>query len=281
MEVEALLDFRGGMEEYHRDDAERSFIVNQFRFNLRRITTMAIQAGVPIILMNPVCNLGDCPPFKSEHSRDLSPSQLREWQSLCDQAAGRLRGSNPDAATAARLYEEACKLDPLYAGGYYNLAKCYEALRDFPRAKETFLKAKELDVCPLRVLEAMNDAVSAVAHETGAPLVDAKALFEQRSSHEIVGGDWLVDHVHPNFEGHKLLADALVGRMTEMGLVHPHADWELQKAQAWKKHFASLGDYYFLRGESRLERLRGWAHGRAKRLRQPADVAPDEKQNVK
>ena len=65
-------------------------------------------------------------------------------------------------------------------------------------------------------------------------------------------------------------SDLLVEKMTALGLVQPEDGWNVRKEQAWKKHFASLGDYYFLRGESRLERLRGWALGRAKRLRRPS-----------
>ncbi len=266
-EVEALLDYRGGLEEYHHDEAWHDGVISHYRFTIHRIVQLARDAGVPIVLINPVSNFSDCPPFKSEHLENLTPDELEQWESLCEAARGYLHAEKRDLHKAAQLFDQACQLDPLYAGGFYNLAKCYDAAGEFEPARAAYLRAKDLDVCPLRILQPMNDAVLEIASETDTPLVDALKLFEQRSAHGIVGGDWLVDHMHPGFAGHQLLADALTEKMIEMGVVQPRSGWEAVKDDRYREHFDSLDPFYFERGMATLKRLRGWAQGRVDRRR--------------
>jgi lysophospholipase L1-like esterase len=266
-EVEALLDYRGGLEAYHHDEAWRAGVIAHFRFNLSRVIELAREAEVPLVLVNPVCNLADSPPFKSEHRADLSPAELARWEELFGQARGLLRGALADRYRAIHLFEEACQIDPQFAGGYYNLGQCYEAVGDFDNARVALLAAKELDVCPLRILQPMQETIVDTAQQTGTPLVDAQSLFESRSRNGIVGREWLVDHVHPSIEGHQLLADALTDKLVEMGLAAPDDDWPAKKAEQYRAHQDSLDPLYFIRGTERLKRLQGWAEGRVDRRR--------------
>ena len=266
-EVDALLDYRGGLEQYHHDDAWQRGVVAHYRYNVRRMVEMARAAGVEMILVNPVSNVRDSPPFKSEHRPNLSPEQLQQWESVCEAAHRHLRGENYDLSEAIRLFERACRIDPLHAGGFYNLAKCCQAAGRLDEARRAYLQAKERDVCPLRILQPMNEAVLKVAHDTGAPLLDAQKLFHERSTDGIVGGDWLVDHVHPSVEGHQLLADALTEMLISLGKVDPRVKWEQVKRGRYREHFDSLGNLYFLQGEERSRAVGDWAKGRAERLR--------------
>jgi lysophospholipase L1-like esterase len=273
-EVDALLDYRGGLEAYHRDEAWRDGVVAHYRYNVRRMIQMARDAGVEMILVNPASNLCDSPPFKSEHRADLTPAELAEWESLCAAAHEHARRGNVELQKAIGLFEQACQIDPQHAGGFYNLASCYQAAGNFDRARWAYGQAKDLDACPLRILQEMNDAVFEIADETGTPLLDAQQLFQQRSTDGIVGGDWLVDHVHPSIEGHQLLADALADALVAQGTVRPHAEWQQAKRDAYRDHFAGLDNLYFAKGELRLNALRDWAQGRAERLRATSENKP-------
>ena len=71
-EVEARLDFRKGLEKYHRDDHWKRDVVHHFEHNLRRMVMTARKANVPLILCNPVANLRDASPFKSQNRSALS-----------------------------------------------------------------------------------------------------------------------------------------------------------------------------------------------------------------
>lgn len=266
-EVEALLDFRGGLEEYQRDDAWRQGVIAQFRYNLVRMAEMTRAAGVDFLLVNPVCNLSETPPFKSEHRADLTPEELERWEVACEMARAAMRGPRPNVHEAVRQFKRACRIDPLHAGAFYNLAKCYHAVGRVDEARKAYIQAKELDVCPLRILEPMRAAVAEVARETNTPLLDGYALLEERSTDHILGADWLADHVHPTIAGHQLWADKLTELLESLGKVKIGADWESLKNDRYKQHFDSLGDLYFVRGREHLTALKNWAAGRAKRLR--------------
>ena len=81
-EVQALLDYRGGLESYHRDEKWRRDVIRHFAYNLRRMVHLANVAGVPLLLANPACNLRDCPPFKVAHRDDIAPAERSRWESL-------------------------------------------------------------------------------------------------------------------------------------------------------------------------------------------------------
>ncbi len=267
IEVDALLDYRGGLEEYHRDKAWRRDIIDHFRFNLQRMLQLARDAGVDVILMNPVCNIGDMPPFKAEHRADLSAGELAQWEASLDTARGYFRRETYNLSAAVPHLERACKIDPLHAGGWYTLAECYRAVGRWTEAGKAYLQAKELDVCPLRILRPMTQVIHEAARETSTPLVDVQQLFEQRSPHGIVGSEQLVDHVHPSFEGHQHIADALADKLVELGRVDPLPDWQAKKQGAFKQHLDGLDSYYYVRGEQRLQNLRLWTQGRGTGVR--------------
>jgi tetratricopeptide (TPR) repeat protein len=276
-EVEALLDYKGGLDEYHRDDAWREGVIAQYGYNLRRMIEMTRAAGVEMILCNPVSNWCDSPPFKSQHQGDLTPEELNEWEAANEAASRKLRGKDRNLAEAIRLYERACRIDPLYAGGFYNLAQCYHTAGRVDQARAAYLKAKDLDICPLRVVQPMNDAVLAIAKETGTPLLDAQELFQARSKDHITGGDWLVDHVHPGIEGHQLLAAALTEMLIAQFAIPPAPGWEEVRKKWYREHFDSIQPVYFSHGMEHLSALRNWAAGRAVRLRGEPDEELEER----
>jgi len=306
-EVDAMLDHRGGLEQYHRDEQWRRACIEHFRFNLRRMVEMACQAGVPLILMNPVSNLRDCPPFKAQHRDGLTAEELKRWEALLAEAA---KHRSTNVYQAALILQQAMAIDDQHAGLHYMLAECYDAMGMTDEAATAYLKAKELDVCPLRILEPMNQAVVEIAGQTGTPLVDVRKLYEKLDVAEqkgipladvrkrgergegrgesedaggegseidpstltpcplshisgIPGGYLLVDHVHPSITGHQLIANALADEMVRQGFVQPVPDWTSNRDRLYRKHLASLDDFYFSKGLERLERVRRWTQGKA------------------
>ncbi len=270
-EVEAELDFGGAMDNYHRDEDHRNGVIAQYRFNLRRMIQIARNAGVEVILVNPVSDIRNTPPFKSENRDDLTEQEKQRWQSLRDEAREYFRRDNYNPRQAAALLEQACGIDPLHAGTFYMLAGCYDASGKLEQAREAYMKAKELDVCPLRILQPMNDAVLEIAGHNDVPLVDAQSLFDQHGRDGMVvdgiAGDLLVDHVHPSIGGHQLMADALADELVSLGLVDPVPDWLQRKQRRYAEHLASLDSLYFLKGKQRLDRVLNWARGRCEQIR--------------
>ena len=130
-EVDARLDYRGGLDGYHRDDAWRKAIIEHFEFNLRRMISMANRAGVPIVLVNPVSNLKDCPPFKFANRDSISADEKAQFDSLWERAKQADRSVDDRIA----ILRQAVALDQRHAGVLYHLGKCYQDHHQLQEAK--------------------------------------------------------------------------------------------------------------------------------------------------
>jgi hypothetical protein len=274
VEVRARLDFEDGLASYRRDDERRRATVERFERNLDTMVRLASEAGVPLVLMNPVANLRDCPPFKSEHRSGLSERQTARVAELMDQAS---TVTWEDVYGKLRLLGEAAAIDGRHAGLLYRVGLCHHRIGRTSRAKEWFVRAKEQDVCPLRILESMHAAIREVAMRYRVPLVDVRALVERRTPDGIPGEQWLLDHVHPTIEGHRLVADELLACMERMGILDTDGDWQATRDELRRMHLATLDETYFAHGLERLQRLRAWSRGRipeGKALPAPQPDAP-------
>ena len=249
-EVDSRLDYRGGFSQYHRDDQWHHDVIAHFGLNLERMVHLTQQAGVPLLLVNPVSNLRDCPPFKSEHQSGLSPQDLQRWDQLWNEAKPAYR---TDLRQAVACLERAAAIDDQHAGLHYQLGQCYDALGDLQRARRHYTLAKDLDVCPLRMLTAMQSVLQDVASRTETPLLDADALIAERCRGGIPDDSWLVDHVHPSICGHQVIADAIAGWLIAEGRLRPDAGSDQRRAAAYQAHLASLDLFYFEEGRRRLE----------------------------
>jgi len=263
-EVDALLDYQDGLAGYRRDDDWRRDVIEHFRLNLESMVRLARDADVPVILVNPAANLKDCPPFKVQHRDGLTAGELARFEQLRAAAA-----ALPWDAVRRKLelLEQAVALDERHAGVLYQAGKCCEALNLMAAARGAFAQAREEDVCPLRILAPMHEAILEVGRAAGVRVVDVRRAFEELSPGGIPGKELLVDHVHPTIRGRQLVADALFRALVELRFVRPPADWAERRQRLWQQHIESLPDTYFAHGLQRLERLRKWTQGRGLKTR--------------
>jgi hypothetical protein len=244
-------------------------VIDHFEYNLRRMVEMAREAGVPVLLMNPVSNL-DTPPFKSEHRAGMTAGELTQFDRLWEEARESYSRNLVDASVALK---RAIALDDQHAGIHFTLGKCYEDLGRFEEARAELILAKDLDICPLRILEPMSQAILDLARTTRGAHLDLVKFFAAKSRGGITGYDWLVDHVHPSIIGHQLIANLLADEMVRLGYVHPGPGWFAERDRLYRQNLDSLDDFYYLMGEKRLENLRLWSVGRGNRTR-PLSSAP-------
>lgn len=265
-EVDALLDYRGGLETYHRDDEWRRGVVAHFEHNLRRMTRIARAAEIPLIVVNPVSNLRDSPPFKCEPSNDLSAEQRADLERLWDEAKA-MDWDRLD--TRVSLVRRVLAIDDRYADAHFLLGRCYEAMGLSEQAKAAYIRAKDEDICPLRILEPMHEIIFRVARQSRTPLVDARELFEEQEKDGIPGDQTLIDHVHPRIEGHQWIARALLDEMLRLQMVSLQPDWEAKQKELYVERFETLDPGYFPQSVERLAGLRRWAQGRVTRVGLP------------
>ena len=265
-EVDALLDYRGGLATYHRDDRWRRGVISHFEHNLRRMTRLARSTGIPLILVNPVSNLRDTPPFKCEPSEDLSGDRRAELDRIWEQAKT-IDWEDLDKKTNS--VREVLEIDDRFADAHFLMGRCLEAMGKTEQAKAAYVRAKDEDICPLRILEPMHEIIFAVARQSGTTLVDIREVFERADKDGIPGDETLIDHVHPRIDGHQLIARVLFEEMQRMRMVAPRPDWEDERKRLYAERYRTLDAGYFPQSVARLEGLRLWTQGRVTRVGLP------------
>lgn len=270
-EVDALLDYRGGLADYHRDVAWQRTVIDHFTYNLAKMLQLAAQAGVPVILIDPVSNLRDTPPFKSVVDARLSSRQQTRFRELWSQARALPAGQEKEQQ---RLLNQALNIDPHHAAAHFLLGHVYERLERYEQAQACYLRAKDEDICPLRMLESMHVVLRHTATRLGIPLVEVRSAWEQQAKHGLVGNDLLLDHVHPSIAGHQQIGRMLVEQIAALEMVHRQPGWKSRQQRRFTAHLAGLDAAYFARGKERLKGLQRWTEGRSNKLKPPASTAP-------
>jgi hypothetical protein len=270
VEVEALLDYQDGLDEYSRDDSWKEAVVEHYRYNLHRMMLLAAEADVPVILMNPSSNVRSCAPFKSEFKSNLGADDRQQFAELLQDAEA--IGAS-DLNRAIELLEKARSIDDRYAQLHFLLGSYYELAGRTLDAKSAYLRAKEEDVCPLRILEPMQAIVLDVAKRHDLALINVRDEFERTSPGGMPGNELFVDHVHPTIDGHKKLAELVFDELVRQQIVGPQADWQTRQRQLYADNLEKLNFAYYERGRQRLEGLRRWTKGQSGVLKEKANEA--------
>ena len=258
-EVDALLDYRGALAAYERDEEWRADVVEHFEMNLQRMVTMAQAQEVPLIFLDLPVNLKGSPPFKSLHREGLDAATLSHWEQLIAQADAAFAS---DTNGAIEALQAAIDIDPGYAHTHYSLGHCLLELGKHREAEQAFVRALEEDICPLRILPKMRARMYKVAEGRQVPVIDLRKRLAAECASVILGDEILVDHVHPAVRGHRLIAETLVEPVaTALSLALERLDPAVIDRRC-QEHLDRLPPLYFARGKQRLDNLRAWTQGR-------------------
>lgn len=226
-EVQAKLDHSAGPARYERDDELRKGVVEHFEYSLRRMVKMARSVEAEVIFVTPASNLKDCSPFKSQHTEGLSERGRSESERLLAAAHRHIEAAR--WLEALDSLDRAIGIDPRHAELHYRRGRVLFALERYEEAESALIQARDEDVCPLRALGATQRVVEEVAQDVGAGLVDFVGVIEResrsRDGHDIAGDAFFLDHLHPTIEGHRLLALAIMEKMTDRGILTPGSGW--------------------------------------------------------
>jgi len=107
----------------------------------------------------------------------------------------------------SNLKQKPLQLSEGVAQEYFNEAINKLEEENFVEAKELFIKAKDNDLLKFRAVEEFNLIIDKLATRYDSEIVDIKQGFESESENSIVGNKLMVDHLHPNLEGYKLMGD--------------------------------------------------------------------------
>ncbi len=260
-EVKAKLDVWSGLESFTRDEELRNAILNHFRFNLQQMVDIAQDHNVDILFINPASNIKDFSPFKSQPYADLTAELAQELESHYQKGLALV---DVDPRQAVASFEKALSLGDGSADVHYRLGRCYLALGEPDSAKRHLIRAKELDICPLRALHAINQSVLETSRRHGVPVIDFPALLQQdsltRHGHDILGHEYFLDHVHPRIEVHQRLAEWILDAMAKEGFIHVEKPLSTAQRQTLYDGFLdTLEPAYYTQRDLNLGKVLGWA----------------------
>jgi lysophospholipase L1-like esterase len=120
----------------------------------------------------------------------------------------------------------------------YREARRLEAAGDIDTAREYYYRAKDLDGLRFRAPEALNRLIHLIADEAGAAVVPMKAVFETASPNGLIGNEIMLDHLHPNADGYRLMAQAFFDAMRRHDFIT--SQWPTSAKQAETRPYTEL-----------------------------------------
>ena len=120
----------------------------------------------------------------------------------------------------------------------YQEAQQLEARGDYKKAKQLYLRAKDLDALRFRATEELNAIIHELSLKYNVPVVPMRQIFEKHSPHGIVGNELIIDHLHPNMDGYFLIADGFFQTLREGEYISTKWDSNrIESSNAYKKNW--------------------------------------------
>lgn len=92
-------------------------------------------------------------------------------------------------------------------------------LNDYSEALKDYRYAKDLDGLRFRAPQKINDIIIEYSKKYDYPLVDIDSVFNSASPFGITGDNLMTDHLHPTFEGYKLIGKSFFEVMDKNNLL--------------------------------------------------------------
>jgi lysophospholipase L1-like esterase len=192
-------------------DAER---LAGFRRRLDAILADLKAAGVLTVVIVPPGNDTGFEPSRSV----LPPGTPRAERQAFAAAVGEARAlETSDPGQSIANYRALIARQPGFAETHFRLARLLEAAGDWDEAYREYVSARDLDGHPMRCPSAFQDACRELAVRHGAVLVDGQAVLHARHPHGLLNDDLFNDAMHPSFEGHVALGEAVLAGLKERG----------------------------------------------------------------
>ncbi len=175
--------------------------LNQFKENITLSLEKFQASNIPVFYLECISNEKDQQPF-------ISKSKNSEQQEYLESEIKKLKRLT-DVGEKIKGFHGLVDMDESYAMTHYHLAKAYLETENTLKAKAHFIRAKEYDNLRFRAPEEINEIAQMVCKQTGAMFIPLREILEGKSEDKLLGNSLFMEHLHPNTEGHFLLADAL------------------------------------------------------------------------
>ena len=101
----------------------------------------------------------------------------------------------------------------------YQEAKLALSQGNYDSAFSKFVFAKDLDGLRFRAPQKINEVITSLGSKFNFPVVDVFKEFNDASPDQIVGDNLMTDHLHPTYEGYKLMGELYFRQLEQNGLL--------------------------------------------------------------
>lgn len=205
---------------WDRESASFKNRIALFEKSVNFIVAGARRRGVKLILGTLPSNISDWPPvYKRLRGRD------HRYMDTLSRIQDLLRdGKYPEASDAVNtglsLYGEDAML-------YFLRGRIQSAMGTYSDARESFVKARDLDPLPTRTSSQLNSIIRRVASGVaGVYLMDLETVYEKHSKNGLPGFDLIADNVHGTPAGESVSAQTIMQTMADIGFLPPSRNAE-------------------------------------------------------
>lgn len=191
--------------------------LKSYRANIEDIVKIAKEHNTNILLCSLVDNLKDFAPFLSSHVQNLSVQDSIFWTGKMNEALQAQKNTQYDKAI--NLYNEALEMDSLYALTHFQIGRCYFESKNYDVAKKHFIMAKENDLIRFRAPASFNDILHEISISYNIPFADINENLSHISTGNIVGKNYLHEHVHPNQLGYLEIGKTIAKTISKNRLI--------------------------------------------------------------
>lgn len=218
-----------------------------FKQNVLNILSLAKKKKLPTIFFNPISNLKDFAPGRSEHPKTLSAEKLNEWNRLYAEAQKAQSDGFEDKAL--ELFQKAYQIDPTYADLCFNIGQLYFKRGDLVSARWFFEEARDQDLIKVRATRDVQKVFDELQATQKLDVLDTESFVVAEIPGGIPGEPIIEDNVHFSVRAHSLLGRALAHEIAKRNLIAPQAEWRFNRERDSNEIAAQLGidsELYFI-----------------------------------
>lgn len=171
------------------DSPVRKAVNRQYKKNLRRLFRLAQKNKIDLLVMMPISNIMNYPPFQS-YGDNLPATDYQKALHMYE---------NTDRDTALLCLNQILKASPGYADAHYLKGKILYESGNVSEALNHFKKARNLDALPFRMTDDLREILFNECKRYHVPLFDTENRLRLNSFEDY--SEMFCDHLHFSIKG--------------------------------------------------------------------------------
>ena len=191
--------------------------IDQFESNFNKMLSLFAEYKIPVVLGDLISNEKDQSPLVADTAPGVDSisfySRLFQVNQLLNEE---------NAEQAFTQLQELLKIDSTNAEVHYLLGTASLQSQNFEQAKISFQNAKEFDLLRFRAPEEINQLIDKYTQKPIVVKAEVQKKFREASDHGIIGQSLVLEHLHPNLNGYRIMAEAYFEALNSTSIFDEH-----------------------------------------------------------